>query len=263
MESARAGSGISRSLIASSFSSCRDGYAADRVVADPQLNEAFIQCCRANGFSGPAVVANKALLNLRKAGLIVEPTSKRTTFADIEEFKFASEIAARFLSRRDGLSLDAIICDPEIASEFDQLAADISPGFTPLQYRWAALSLRKKKKLPPEIASRLLEISSVTRFVVNTLDLATLPIGQGVYQFIDSAADLVLYIGESARLGQRLRKHLDHSDNKGLARWLWDKGTDSLLLDVHELPHDTSTVHRRALEAELIRTHDPVFNSQR
>jgi excinuclease UvrABC nuclease subunit len=45
----------------------------------------------------------------------------------------------------------------------------------------------------------------------------------------------VLYVGEAINLRKRLRKHLDHSDNKGLARWLWENGATDLHLKIHVL----------------------------
>ena len=67
-------------------------------------------------------------------------------------------------------------------------------------------------------------------------------------------------MGETSNLRTRLGKHLDHSDNKGLAHWIWEYGTDTLHLGMQVLPVDTETKVRRAMEAELIRSRDPVFN---
>jgi site-specific DNA-methyltransferase (adenine-specific) len=53
-------------------------------------------------------------------------------------------MSARYLERRRGVSLDDLICDPDIAAEFDKLASELAPGFTSLEYRWAALALRKR-----------------------------------------------------------------------------------------------------------------------
>ena len=47
-------------------------------------------------------------------------------------------------------SLDDVLCDPELAREFDDRAAAFAPGFRPLQYRWAALKLRKAGQARPQ-----------------------------------------------------------------------------------------------------------------
>jgi len=48
------------------------------------------------------------------------------------------------LEKRDATTLDRIICDPERAAEFDLIAADIAPGYSSLEYRWAALSCERQ-----------------------------------------------------------------------------------------------------------------------
>ncbi len=72
-----------------------------------------------------------------------------------------------------------------------------------------------------------------------------------------------LYIGEAENLFKRLKKHLDHSDNKGLARWMWEHGMDDVQLEVQVLAAETKTIVRRALETELIRSRLPLFNVAR
>ncbi|HKB05039.1 MAG TPA: hypothetical protein VKD90_22640, partial [Gemmataceae bacterium] len=61
-------------------------------------------------------------------------------------------------------------------------------------------------------------------------------------------------------LYKRIKKHLDHSDNKGLARWLWENGADDLHLELHILSVDHAARDRKALETELIRSRGPKFN---
>lgn len=138
---------------------------------------------------------------------------------------------------------------------------EIAPGFSPLQYRWAALNLRKAKKLSPEILGRVIQSETVLSFHVDGLSHETIPTNQGLYVFYDPPQ--TLYVGETTNLRGRLKKHLDHSDNRGLARWLWEHGTATALLEIHVLPGKTPTAHRRALEAELIRSRNPLFNVQR
>jgi GIY-YIG catalytic domain len=204
---------------------------------------------------------NRSLLNLRKQGELRGRKSKRTSLPDDDQYRFASEMAARFIERRDGISLDAIICDPELAGEFDELAAQLSPGFSSLQYRWAALNLRKKKKLEPELLSRVVQAQTVERYDVCSLDWRQISPQCGLYVFV--TADRVLYVGEAQNLQTRIRKHLDHSDNKELARWLWDHSSPNVVLEVHVLPPTVATRIRRALESELIASRNPIFNVKR
>lgn len=250
-----------KSTVRAAFDATSCGYSPDRVVADPELNAAFLARCQATGIDRPPTELNRALLNLRKKGELRGLKSKRTTFPQEDQYRFAAEIAARFMERREGVSLDDIICDPVLALEFDELASRIVPGFQPIQYRWAALNLRKGRKLQPEIVARVIPPISVQVVPITELDVANLPQQQGLYLFF--TADQVLYVGEAEHLQNRIRKHLDHSDSKGLARWLWDEGPATLYLETQALPLDTSTRERRALETELIRSRNPVFNVKR
>lgn len=170
-------------------------------------------------------------------------------------------MAIRFLERRDGISLDSIICDPQLAAEFDAYAARIAPGYSPLQYRWAAFNLRKASRLKPELLARVAPPVAVAIHSVKELDLANIPAEQGLYIFFMTSG--ALYVGEAENLYKRLKKHLDHSDNKGLARWMWEYGTDEVHVEIQVLAADTKTIVRRALETELIRSRTPLFNVAR
>jgi len=250
------------SQIAQALDATSNGFSPDRVVADPVINEIFVTECRSRGLTDSVADLNRSLLNLRKTGgLSGRQRSKRTHFKNQDDYRFASEMAVRFLERRDQVSLDAIICDPVLVSEFDQLAARIAPGYTPLEYRWAALSLRKAGRLEPEVASRIQPPIEVLSWQVDEVDFDALPRAQGLYLFF--GADELLYVGETENLRSRIKKHLDHSDNKGLARWLWEFGTEKLHLEVQILEPSTKTRIRKTLELEVIRSRQPVFNVKR
>lgn len=250
------------SLIEFAFDAVRCGYSADRVVADPVINSQFINECRQRGLQDPAATLNRRLLNLRKKRrLSGRPRAKRTHFPDEDEYRFAAEIAVRFLERRDGVTLDGIVCDPETAKEFDRIAERIAPGYNSLQYRWAALNLRKAKKLEPELVARIAPPIDIINIPVKEVMLDTIPPSPGVYLFI--CEDKLLYVGETKNLRIRMAKHLDHSDNKGLARWIWEYGTENLHLEMQILESQTKARVRKALELELIRSRNPIFNVKR
>lgn len=126
------------------FAAACGGFSPDRVVADPDLNRAFLAECTRLGLAGTAATLNRSLLNLRKQGGLRGLKSKRSALANADQYRFAAEMAARFIERRDGVSLDEIIADPELAKEFDQLAERISPGYRPVEYRFAALKLIRR-----------------------------------------------------------------------------------------------------------------------
>lgn len=242
------------------FEAVHEGYSADRVIADPVLNESFIEECRTRGFSDDAAHLNRRLMNLRKrSGLTGIRTTKPTSFRNDDEYRFASEMSIRFLERRDQITLDDILCDPVRAEEFDSICDRIAPGFTPLEYRWAALTLRKSRRLQPEQLAHVRPSERVEIRPVHEIEPADLPRQAGLYVFFTT--DTALYAGETANLRTRMKKHLDHSDNKGLARWMWEHEGEPVYLELHYLAGDPATKVRRALERELIQSRRPLFNT--
>jgi hypothetical protein len=251
-----------KKLIRHAFESVHQGYSADRIVADPELNRTFIAVCRSLGSDAPISELNSSLLNARKASLLTGiATTRRTEFSDLDDYQFASEIAARFLEHRSQVTLDQILCDPALAEEFDALAARILPGFTSLQYRWAALNLRKQKRLRPELLAHVVVPTAVQVSRIDELDLEKLPLEQGIYIFFSTKE--TLYVGECENLRLRIKKHLDHSDIRAVAHHFWKHGADEVFLEVRTLPDSTSTRVRRALEAELIDSRRAAFNIKR
>jgi predicted GIY-YIG superfamily endonuclease len=250
-----------RRQVLRAFTEMNCGFSIDRVIVDPELNSQFLNQCHSLGLTRPAVDLNLTLLNSRKAGLLKgRPRSIKTSFPDEESYRFASEIAARYIEKRDFTTLDRILCEPSIAAVFDELASDIAPGYLPLQYRWAALNLRKARSLRPELLSHVVRPITVTVAAVETLLESDLPSQQGLYLLYSSAE--TLYVGEASNLRKRVAKHLDHSDNKSLARWFWSHGFKNVRLELQVLDESISTKVRRALEAELIHTRHPMFNLQ-
>ena len=247
--------------IVQAFHLTSQGFSPDRVVADPDLNCAYLSECKRLGLGSDAAKLNQTLLNLRKRGGLRGLASRRTIVRDQSDYRFAAEIAARFLERENGITLDLIIGDPRYAERFDEIARTIAPGGKPLEYRWAALNLRKQQRLKPELLARVAPPSKVLQFKVRGMSLDGVPQSQGLYLFYSSVA--TLYVGECENLQNRIRKHIDHSDNKELARWLWEFGDGSLHLELQVLDKSITQRIRRALEMELIRSRSPVFNVKR
>ena len=255
--------GVNANRLLEAYRDSYGGYSCDRVIADPELNSRFVERCRVYGIGLPPSEINRALMNIRKGnGLSQFKTTRRTSFPNQEQYQFAAEIAARYLERKYGISIDSIICDPDKAAEFDHAADSLCVGYTPLQFRWAALRLRKQRSLKPEHLSQLVSDKDVHLIKIDDVAELKIPASPGLYIFLDSDAQRALYVGEASNLFRRIKKHLDHSDNKGLARWLWQRGMDDLWLEYHVLSDYLTTKQRRALENELIQSRRPVFNMQ-
>jgi hypothetical protein len=58
-------------------------------------------------------------------------------------------------------------------------------------------------------------------------------------------------------------KHLDQSDRKSLAQYLWREGGEGVTVELHAFDPESSARHkemRRAYESELIASRRPRFN---
>jgi len=136
--------------IAQAYLEVREGYSTDRVVADPELDRRYLRRCRELGLAGTDFDLNWKLFTGRKNKYFSDlPKTKNYTASRTDEFEFSCEIAMRYIqeeyrSHKDReISLDKIICDPDLVVEFDRIAMKLTPGFSPLDYRWVALGVRK------------------------------------------------------------------------------------------------------------------------
>ena len=93
------------------FRAIARGFSTDRVVADPELNQQFLGECRKRALTAPDEDLNRSLLNARKASHLSDyKTTKMTSFSDLDDYEFASEMAIRFLERREQTTLDQVLC---------------------------------------------------------------------------------------------------------------------------------------------------------
>jgi DNA modification methylase len=142
------------------YESIYDGYSLDRVLADPELSSALSSKCRELGVPGTPTDWSHLLMKHRKSGKLIKlRTRKRTEFSWVEydEYLFASEIAWSQMKVHG--TLDDILCNPDLAEQFDEIASRLAPGFTSLQYRWGALTLRKTSKTARVRAKRFPNLS--------------------------------------------------------------------------------------------------------
>jgi site-specific DNA-methyltransferase (adenine-specific) len=246
------------------FLEVRDVYSADKVIADPDLDRKFLRCCRELGLSGTDFELNWKLMNARKAGNLsglsdLIKTKPYRLGKVIDDFEYASELAVRYMQQRKDVSLDQIICDPELAEEFDTYATRLAPGFLPLQYRWAAFGLRKAGRLGKKVdqIGKLPELESFGR--VRGIELGKIPDIGGLYLF--SSQEKPIFASQTENLRHRLERHIKVSSS-GLPSWLWDVRKEPLQLEAAPLPGITRSL-RQAMETLLVRQWKPVLNFPR
>ena len=252
-------------LIIKAFKHASDGYASDRVIADPVLNAAFVDQCGALGLEGRPRDWNLTLLALRKAGKLTGVTAaKKTTFSwqQMEPFLFASEMALRRMLDMGHPSLDHVLCDPFAVARFDELARSLAPGFTSLEYRWAALRLRKDARLRRRWSKECSQKSlpkKPRRIPLDEAAVAELDDAPGVYLLSMATRKAPdpspVYVGETSNLAERGARTV--SARSALDQFLPNPGKwqlDFFLLP--DLPKDA----RRGLQSQLIARHQPRLN---
>jgi site-specific DNA-methyltransferase (adenine-specific) len=226
---------IKRGLV-EAFFAVRDGFSADRVIADPELDRRFVEACKRLGLPGSARDWNHTLLNLRKAKQFTGlPRSRRSGLSreEIDRYSYACEIGLQYLKSQEK-TLDEVLCEPEEAARFDSyvrpMIAEEVPSF---KIRWVALYIRKRAHEYPE-AVRKLDESKLMPFpkrkqLVSSLDWDAIPALAGLYWL--QCAEMNLYVGKALDLHQRFRLQL-----RDVPFDFWGASRPELSIRYHELP---------------------------
>lgn len=197
--------------IVEAFFTARDGFPVDRLIADPELNAKFAEICGHLGLPGKPVDWNHRLMNLRKAGYFKGlPPGRITSFplevAEFDKYKFACEIAMQKFSV-EGHPLDNLLCDPDLARQFDQFAQSMIPDpLSSLKIRWFAFRIRRRAWEYRRAAGRLTKSEYLERpqLFANPfrLDFNRVPAMPGLYWLAGRFRPL--YVGETMNLRERL-----------------------------------------------------------
>ena len=246
------------------YVSAYDGWSTDEVLLQDELNRKYLAECRERMPDIRPFDFNWTLLNLRKAGALKDVRSTKRRRDTHDAYLHAAEIAARFLEDRYKVNTDRVICEPELRAEYDKVAGKIAPDVEPYLLRKASFTLRKSRRLQPELVLRVADwkktvVAHPATEIAESPDL--IPNGPGVYIFRDASG--YLYIGESSKLRDRLKSHLDDSDRQSLASYLKDEGIEAVTVEVHAFDPTSPArlkAQRRAYESELIRSRKPRFN---
>jgi site-specific DNA-methyltransferase (adenine-specific) len=219
-------------IVHKAFCDIRAGWSTDRVLADPGLGDLFLRRCWELGAQASAFDLNWTLLYGRKNGSFSEIGRARrfcVPRARLDEFGHASEMAARYIRQTQWqlhgrkVSLDKILCDPILASQFDAIAARIAPGFSALEYRWSALGLRKaQRSLAGSLRLRTDDFEDLG--YTRDLKLCNVPKARGIYCFTHGGEPL--FVGHSEGLRRQMSIHFDQCGTRVIPPWLDDRELD-------------------------------------
>jgi hypothetical protein len=212
-------------LVIQAFIDTRDGWSSEYVVCNPDSNRRFMARIRELNPRLSEEEANRMLWNARRSGRLSHlPKSKKYSPAkELLPFEFVCEWAYRHLiaelcrtgTVRKNTTLERILCIPDWRSRFDDLVTRIKPGFCPLDYRWVAMSLRKRSG-----EKRRAEQPSLFNDILPLAEASTkLPDLPGVY-LIRSAADDQLYTGWTPNLREQANRLIDTGNGTMIPTWL-------------------------------------------
>lgn len=250
--------GLGGELIVQAFNSVHDGFSQDWVIVHPEYNERFLAKCRELGLTThPARVLNHTLMNIRKnpknKGRL-NPTTKRSGFNDYDDYAFAAEIAVRVLQRTEGVTLDRILCDPDLRIRYDQLALRLATDQTILKVRCAALNLRKTHRLQP-IAEDVVDYELQSAGPIQSVNLNAIAADPGGYVFYDERRPI--FAGQTDNLQKRIGHHLKY----GMPDWLGIGSEERLVLKV--VPISGRREERLNWLGTFINVEKPLLNYQR
>jgi site-specific DNA-methyltransferase (adenine-specific) len=251
-----------RAGIVEAFRRTSDGFSPDRMVADPALNATFTAACESLELAGDARSWNHLLFRMRKAGDLAEiPTTRRTTLSleECSKYLFAAEIAWQKMLAAGCPSLDEILCDPQLAARFEEIAKSYAPHIPPaaecsesLCIRWAALKLRKEAKNAAARAEVLADPLLSAEQALSEKTLASMCDEPGVY-LIQEAETTALYVGAALNLREQFAFQFTP---KTLALWRAE-GRDLL---VRVAPLQTRFAELHGYKSRLIKDRNPKLN---
>ena len=253
------------------FEETRRGFPLDRVLADPPLAEKFFRRCKQLGVDAPVHKIALRMLALRKSPQKKLRIAKRTTIEPHRNFSaylFAAEMATAQIKYRYGASVDDILAYPKIGEEFDALAARLYPGLTPLDYRLAALRVRKsrycKVEERPLFDSLSTHLAEKTLHRHESLDQIDLDKFQGlstIISLVEEARTIrYLYITQTNDAIKTLRPFTRQETFVAIGNSFWTPSLSS----IHVYTYDISGSFRKAPQSlwakKLIHEKAPIFN---
>jgi hypothetical protein len=202
--------------VINAFLATNQGFQADRVIADPEINRDFLTRCAESGLPGTAFDWNWRLMNLRKTGHLKGlPRSLRTIVpmeeSEFDRYKFACEIAIQRFVKEGDTTLDHVLCDPEMAASFDRFVLTMLPDRpSSFKIRWFAFRIRKRANKVRQDAAKLNKDIQIPTELANpySLKLSHIPAQPGLYWL--SGQDRHLYVGETMNLRERFEVQFGH-----------------------------------------------------
>jgi hypothetical protein len=253
---------MSFSPIKRAFQLTREGRSPEFIICDESLNSKFRSEARRLGFAGTEAQINTQLMSLRKQGKLKDCPTTRPKKPDPQRHRYLNAVlnAMRVIERQLGKNVDNVICDPDTRSQFDAMIQFLHPGASPFETQYAALSLRKSRRLRPEPVGQI--VRAVTSKIIGLVDLEQrmneVPERPGVYIFFDE--EITLYVGKAEKLRDRIGEHISTWSYRDVIHQIREGRRTNTFVAYHELPVTITPRELAAYETELIRSRKPEHN---
>ncbi|VTR91556.1 Putative type II DNA modification enzyme OS=bacterium UASB14 GN=U14_03333 PE=4 SV=1 [Gemmata massiliana] len=158
-----------RERLIQAFVETRAGWSSEYVVCSPDANARYLRQAETLVPGVTEEIANRELWNARRDGQLAHLPKSKTYTPDskIRRYEFVVEWAYRHIidqvreetGQRKATTLERILCIPEWRQRFDDLIGELMKKaeyqFSVLDYRWTAMTLRKrageKGQAPPSL----------------------------------------------------------------------------------------------------------------
>ena len=251
-------------IIVKAFRETHKGFSVDRVLADPEIGRRFVQLVQKHGVDVVPSLINRRLLRIRKAGeLKVETTVEEKR--DLRPFLIPAELAFAQLAYQYDASYDDLLADPEIGAAFDTLALKIGRGGNIVDYRLAALHLRKNVRSRRGNEGKELARLGMTDLkqrwhlagAVDRIVLDDVPTDEGIFALSEPTRYLFLTKYPNVREG--VERFRDLELLTALGNRFWKPSLDCIAVQYIQR-EETNGASLRLLELKALEVYRPIFN---
>jgi hypothetical protein len=258
--------------ILNAFIKVSDGYSPESLLLHAPLANKFHSEARRLGIHASAADMNRRLINIRKNkarysqfGLAI-PTATKTSPQPsiVPGYAHVIEFALSRLRSRYGVSIDDILIDPDLTTEYEKMVHSVAPNLDSLSIRLAALYIRKTRYVAkkeevlfesldiPKIQSAFSEIGNISE-----IDITEVPSSEGIIELLED--NRYLYISRIADLHASVEQMRSPSSLAFMANDFWQPKPESLSIRIFKGPKYLE-VPIKQWQLKLISENKPVFN---
>ncbi len=199
-------------VIQAAFADVSKNHSAEELLFDPIRNALFVRYCKDAKLLGDARTWNEFLLQLSREGRLVgEGKHKKVSLKTIPPCCDAAEIAFQMLSVDYAMDLEQILCTPDAAAEFDQIAQAFGDDHSEIDARAAIWHFRRiatNDKITRAAKKRAGEFSKQDAPAAQSIEAYLDSCGDepvaGVYAISDPES--ILFVGQTTEIAARLKQ---------------------------------------------------------